>query len=399
MTLQQLAKRKSLTVLGINSGTSADGIDLALVRLTALGKATLIAGRKLSYSSQVRELVLCAADSTNIKIDQIVHLDNLLGQLFGQAAQRFIASQERKGIRVDAVASHGQTVRHLPQKIRLAGHRVHGTLQLGSLDQIARLTGKVVIGDFRQADVALGNEGAPITVAAVGQLLGSRMESRVILNIGGMANYFYFPRGQMARAEAADSGPGNVLSDLLTQRLFRKNYDKNGALAKAGQPSHRLLTLLASDRTLAPATRSTGREQFGAALCDRIIAEGHKLHLSAPDLLATATELTVSRICRHLEPIIRKDRSLRKLYLTGGGAYNSFLRRRLQEALPTIEVTTVAALGMNPGLLEAASYAVMGNACLKSIPLRTLFYPGAKQNLRPILGRIAQPPISVKQGS
>lgn len=353
----------------------------------------------MPYSREVRNLVLQTADSTQISLDQVIYLDNLLGQVFGKAARRFIAAQSRKGIGVDAVASHGQTVRHLPRKTRVAGHAVSGTLQLGSLDQIAHLTGKIVAGDFRQADIALGNEGAPITVAAVGRLLASSTQSRLILNLGGMANYFYFPRGKIAGAEAADSGPGNVLSDLLTQRLLRKKYDKNGAFARVGQPSHRLLTLLASDRSLAQSTRSTGRELFGSELCDRMIAQGHKLQLSAHDLLATAIELTVSRICRHLEPILRKDRSIRKLYLTGGGAYNSFLRKRLQDVLSPLEVTTVAELGMDPGLLEAASYAVMGYACVKSKPLRTLFYPGAKQNLLPILGRLAQPPASEKQGS
>ena len=394
MSLQKLVRKKELTILGLNSGTSADGLDLAVVRCSSGGRTRFQAGTTVNYPAAVRRLVIETADSTTTSLDQIVYLDNLLGQIFGDAAARYLAPLKRRHIVVDAVASHGQTVRHLPSIVRLAGHKLRGTMQLGSLEQIAARTGKIVVGDFRQADIALGNEGAPITVAAVARLLGSASESRLILNVGGMANYFYLPKGKQRPIAAADTGPGNILSDLLAQRLFKRKFDRNGELARAGNSSQRLLSLLTPELNQAQKTTSTGREQFGAALCDRLIALGSDLKLSRQDLLATALEITVLRICAKIEPIVRKDRSVRKLYLTGGGSHNSLLTHRLQEMLPSVAVTTVAELGMDPDLVEAASYAVMGAACLTSQPLQTCFGTRGGQKVRPVLGRIAQPPTA-----
>jgi anhydro-N-acetylmuramic acid kinase len=335
----------------------------------------------------IRSLVLEAADTETIKLDHLIRLDNLLGITFGNAAAKFIQQLKRRRITVDAVASHGQTVRHVPAPVRLAGTAVHGTLQLGSLDQIAARTDRIVVGDFRQADIAIGNEGAPITVAAVARIFGSTTESRLVLNVGGMANYFYLPRNS-ARIIAEDTGPGNVLSDLLTHRLFGRRYDRNGALAARGTASFQLLKAIQSG---SHRTRSTGRELYGAVLADGLLAQGRKLHLSHHDLLATAVELTVESIAARIAPIIRKDGSIGKLYLTGGGIHNSFLRQRLHGRL-SLPVTTVAELGMDPDLVEAASFAAMGAACLRGEPMRTQFAGNNRQRIKPISGRIVQPP-------
>ncbi|MFZ1682951.1 MAG: anhydro-N-acetylmuramic acid kinase [Candidatus Zixiibacteriota bacterium] len=387
MKLDRLLRKQELTILGINSGTSADGIDLAVVRCRTGKPVRFVDGTTIPYNPRLRSLILETADSPTTSLEHLIRLDNLLGVTYGNAAAKFIRRLNRRRITVDAVASHGQTVRHVPTPVKLAGIAVHGTMQLGSLDQIAARTGKIVVGDFRQADIALGNEGAPITVAAVARIFGSPKESRLVLNIGGMANYFFLPRNS-SKIIAEDTGPGNVLSDLLAHRLFGRRYDRNGALAAQGTVSSQLLKTI---RTASHRTRSTGRELYGAALADQLMVQGRKLRLSHHDLLATAVELTVDSIAARIAPILRKDRSIRKLYLTGGGIHNSFLRQRLHDRL-SLPVTTVTELGMDPDLVEAASFAVMGAACLHGESMRTRFKGADSQRVKPISGRIVQPP-------
>ncbi len=403
--LAQPCDRKSLVVLGLNSGTSADGLDLAAVAVRRDGSRltpTFLAGYATTYPAEIRSLILKAADSEKLPVADIVYLDNLLGQVYGRAAAAFISKLKRKRISVDAVASHGQTIRHLPKPVRLAGRAVHGTLQLGSLAQIAAATGKVTVGDFRQGDVAVGGEGAPITVAAMQILFGTRSQSRVIVNVGGMSNYFYFPpMNRRAHILAADCGPGNVLSDLLCRKLYGKPYDRNGSYASKGKASKRLLTLLLSSPYFSGNNRSTGREEFGEKMASRMIRLGKSMRLSPDDLLATAVELTATCIVRSIEPLdsglsgnrrgIRR-RTATGLYLTGGGSHNRFLCRRLSEMMPGRNVTTVRELGMDPDLVEATAFAVMGAAACWSWPLPTQF-GGKPQRRVPISGAIHQPPV------
>jgi anhydro-N-acetylmuramic acid kinase len=383
-------------VVGLNSGTSADGLDLAALAIDRREdryRITQLAGGTRRYPVELRRAVLGMADSAMTSLDEVIFLDQALGQFYGRTVSRFIGRLSRSGIAVDAVASHGQTVRHLPHVKSRAGFRVHGTLQLGSLEQIATHTGRIVIGDFRQADVALGNEGAPITTAAMERLFFTPTESRLIVNIGGMANFFYFPaRRVMPAAAAADCGPGNSLSDLLAEKLFRVPYDRGGRLARTGKASQRLLSLLLSEPFFRDAAVSTGREAFGLSLVEKILVNSRRLRLSRHDIMATAAELTPVSIAATVRPFVQRDRTIRKLYLTGGGIHNRFFARRLSELLDGVTVDSIVSLGFDPDLVEASAYAVMGEAALRSETLPTRFEPWERPPWQPVLGRIIQPP-------
>jgi anhydro-N-acetylmuramic acid kinase len=402
--LRPLLDRKSLVVLGLNSGTSADGLDLAVIRITRRSgrvSTKFLSGKTMTYPTEIRRLILAAADTPRTSVNEIIQLDNLLGRFYGHAARSYLGQLRRRNLQVDAIASHGQTVRHLPAKKRIAGHDVRGTLQLGSIAQIAAITGKVTVGDFRQGDIALGGEGAPITVAAMADLFASSIHARLIVNVGGMANYFYFPKnGSPRQIRAADCGPGNVLSDLLCRRLYGEPFDRGGHHAAQGKVSRRLLSALLASPYFAGKGRSTGREEFGEAMAGRMLTLGKSLKLGADDLLATAVELTVMAISRAVLPFLTDQRTkyttLPKcdgLYLTGGGAHNKFLLGQLSERLGGLPVTTVRDLGMDPDLVEATAYAVMGASTLWSRPLATRF-DGRSQLRRPVLGVICQPPVA-----
>jgi anhydro-N-acetylmuramic acid kinase len=397
--LNRLLNRKQLVVLGLNSGTSADALDLAAVRIRREGRAVtavFLFGKTRRYPTRLRDLIFKAADSSRMRLDDLVLMHNALGEFYAREADRFTRELASRRIKVDLIASHGQTVRHLPEQTRMAGFTVGGSLQLGSLDRIAARTCKTVVGDFRQADIAAGNEGAPITVAAMARLFSRPSQSQIIVNIGGMSNYFYFPAARSGRrVRAADCGPGNSLLDILSKRLYGEEFDRNGRHALAGEISQRLLSVLLAEPFFARKSTSTGREAFGEGLARKILDYGRKLRLTAEDLMATTAELTVASIVQSIEGLVMQDNRLTKLCLTGGGLKNRFLTRRLAEIFDDLEVCSVSDLGIDPDLVEAAAYAVMGEACLRSESLPTAFGAGGRQRRQPVLGLIAQPPQGV----
>jgi anhydro-N-acetylmuramic acid kinase len=395
MSLARIISRKQLTLLGLNSGTSADGLDLAVVRIHRSARSvrvTYLDGRERKFSRDLRKLVLQVADSNVVSLEVLIELDALLGDFFGRTARSLCQRMERQGVKVDVIASHGQTVRHYPRKVRRLGRWAHGTMQLGSLDRIAATTGCLTVGDFRQADVAAGGEGAPITTGAMQRLFGDERESRLIVNIGGMANYFYFPaKSTGEKTAAADCGPGNSLCDILAARLFSQPFDRSGRIAASGQVHERLLSRLQADEFFTGRRTSTGREQFGAAMADVIVGFGRRHRLDNAILMRTAVELTAQSIAHKLRPLLRRDGSLTSLYLTGGGRRNIFLVRRLGQLLPGLTIRAADELGIGADFIEAAAYAVMGEACLRGEagPATTA---SKNRQLRPVPGRIAQPP-------
>ncbi len=400
MSLERIARKRTLNVLGLNSGTSADALDMAAVSITrsrGTVKVTQLAVAGKRIGQQMQELVFQVTDSKTTTTGQIILLDNLLGKFMGRAAAAFIRKLARDGIAIDMTASHGQTVRHLPGKTRFGDQWINGSLQLGSIDMIATQTGKTTVGDFRQADIALGNEGAPITTGAMRRIFSDGRKSRLIVNIGGMSNYFHFPGPKSGLpVSAADCGPGNSLSDILSTRLFGKRCDRSGRRAASGTLSNRLLSLLLGDPFFTGKALSTGRETFGSEMVERIIEFGHRFKLRKKDLLRTAVELTTNAIAIKVWPLVRRDVGLTRLYLTGGGRHNRFLVERLGQHLPDLDIRSIDELGLHADYVEAAAYAVLGEACLRSEPLPVSSrMPRGKST--PVLGRIAQPPVSWSQ--
>jgi anhydro-N-acetylmuramic acid kinase len=393
MSLAKLMQKPKLVVLGLNSGTSADGVDMAALEINRQKNsytARFIRGKSASYPAKLRSNILDLADSPSTSLERIILVNNAIGEFFGSNAVSFVNLLSKKGVNVDIISSHGQTVRHIPAPI--GGERnSRGTLQLGSLELISTLSGKITVGDFRQADIAMGNEGAPITVAAMQRLFQSNLESRLIVNIGGISNYFYFPKDN-GNPQAADCGPGNSLCDILCSKLFKVKFDVKGKIAQTGKPSKRVLTLLMAGPFFTGKTISTGREVFGETMAERIINLGKKFAMSHQDVISTAAELTVTAIVHKMKPLIETDPGLSNLYLTGGGRKNRFFVKRLQQMLPNIKILNADQLGFNADFIESAAYAVMGEAAIRSEALRTSFNGKKPKGPNPVLGKIVQPP-------
>ncbi len=392
--LAQLHRKKNLVVIGLNSGTSADGLDLAAIKISFTGKAPRIkflSGKTVPYPSKLHKQVNRAVIEDISSMDQLIALDRALGHFYGFQAAKFISGLKRKKIKPDLVASHGQTVRHLPGKIKIERKKESGTLQLGHPETIAAITGLVTVADFRQGDIALGGEGAPITVKGMWAIFASKKEPRLLINIGGIANYFLFPKNTGPnKVRAADCGPGNSLIDIIVSRYFNRRFDPGGKIASRGKISMRLLSLLTADNFIKKKYGpSTGRERFGVRFAEKIVEYSLKLGLTKYDILATTTELTAVAISNTIDKLIGKY-GIDDIYLFGGGAKNNFLRERLNANLPDINLRNVSDLGFDPDYLEATCYALQGAWTVRGEASGLPQVTGASQPA--IAGRIIQPP-------
>nr|MBN2276658.1 anhydro-N-acetylmuramic acid kinase [candidate division Zixibacteria bacterium] len=391
--LDKVFRKKNLVVVGLNAGTSADGLDLAAARINFQSVhpgIKYITGQSVSYPTVLRSMVDDAINNRLRSLDEYIYLDRRLGIFYGEQASRFCRSLIKSGIKPDLLGSHGQTVRHLPGQVKIGRRMESGTLQPGHPESIAGRCGLPVVADFRQADIAAGGEGAPITSYAMWLLFGNSSHHRLMLNIGGIANYFLFPAGDKAvKMMAADCGPGNSLLDIITRKFFNRMFDQGGRLAARGVPSRRLLLALMADNFLkGKYGPSTGRERFGEQFARKIIGMAADLKLNKHDILATTTELTAAAIARTLKKFPRKY-GLNEFYLFGGGMKNPYLIERLKFYFPGISFISVDRLGFNPDYLEAVCYAVMGGLAVKGIPSGLPHITGARKTS--MAGRIVQP--------
>ena len=358
-------------------------------------KINFIKGATVRYPKKLGALINDAIDNRIKSIDTIIELDRKLGAFYGEQAFNFCQTLAKKKIYPDIIASHGQTIRHLPGKVKIGRRSESGTLQLGHPETVANRTGLITVADFRQADIAAGGEGAPITCWAMRHLFASKSESRMLINIGGIANYFLIPGKSSAKKMiAADCGPGNSLIDIITSKYFGKRIDYGGKLASKGKISFRLLTILLADNFLkGKYGPSTGKERFGEKFAKKIISYGSRMGLKKFDILATTTELTAVGIANSIEKIIGKNR-INKIYLLGGGTSNKFLIKRLGANLPGVRFFSVDRLGFNPDYLEAVCYAIMGAGTITGLATILGHITGAGENS--LGGRTIQPPQTAR---
>lgn len=358
-------------VVGLMTGTSADAVDAALVRFRGTGLASrheLIAYDESPYDDALRREVLAVASAESLPLERVMRLDAALAESYAGVVDRLL---ERAGVRrseVEAIGCHGQTVRHLP---RSPGSRAL-TLQIGSASTLAERTGFTVVSDFRTRDTAAGGEGAPLVPLADWWLFRSDEESRVLLNLGGMANVTHLPRGgSLEEVLAFDTGPGNVVLDGLvgeaTAGLAR--HDEGGLMAARGQVRDGLLgELLADPFFEQPPPRSTGRERFGHRYASRLREMGEALGLSLDDLLATAVELTAASIARAIRRFLVPRGGVDAVVASGGGVRNATLMLAIRRQLDGIRVERLEDLGVRADAKEALAFALLAHVTLSGEP-------------------------------
>ena len=396
-----------MRVLGMMSGTSADGIDVALVRIpgqppTLAGKAArgqsnfsarLEAHFHLPYPGYIREAVLRLANGAPTTTAEVSELNFLLGEQFARAAMAACKKWRIPLKAISLIGSHGQTIFHLGASARFQGKvRAPSTLQIGETSVIAERTGIPTIGDFRPADMAAGGQGAPLVPFVDYLLYRDARRGRVALNIGGIANVSVIPAGARPRdVFAFDTGPGNMVVDALVERITRGKaaYDRDARMALAGRTIPELLARLLRDPYLRKKPpKSAGREQFGAEYAARLMAWGNRHHRPPADLVRTATLFTSLSIADAFRRFIMPRAKVQELIVTGGGAQNPLLMGQLAAALPGIEIIPANRFSVSAEAKEAFAFAVLA---YESYHGRANNLPSATGAAHPaVLGKLAR---------
>lgn len=396
--IENYAKAKERLVIGLISGTSADGVDAALVKIVGREpkRVEMIAFTTKPYPTEIRETVLRV--SHNGDVETLCWLNFVLGEIFAEAALEVIKVAGVSAKRVSLIGSHGQTVRHLPPKpsssVPRPLSRQVGTLQIASPAVIAFRTGIPVVSDFRTKDMAAGGQGAPLVPLVDWLLLRHSRKNRIALNIGGIANLTVLPAGARASDVVAfDSGTGNMLIDGAVRHFScgQESFDRNGEWAKRGKVDKNLLRWLMRHPFLRqPPPKSTGREMFGESFLQRILERSKRLGLAPHDVVATLTAFTASSVADAIERfVLPKVGSVDELIVSGGGANNPVLMAMLKERMPQISIHRSDEFGINADAKEAIAFAVLAHRTVMGLAGNLPSATGAKMPV--ILGSITLP--------
>jgi len=379
--------------IGLMSGTSADGVDAALVQINGSARSTRIhlhAFHTYPFPEGMREAILAASDPRMSTVDLLCRLNVALGEVFAEAACEVARLAGISLSSVDLIGSHGQTVRHLPEPSPLWGYPIRATLQLGEPSVIAERTGVTTVADFRPRDMAAGGEGAPLAPYVHYLLFGDALRPRVIHNIGGISNVTLLPAGgELADVLAFDTGPGNMPIDGAVGRLTQgqETFDKDGVRARRGQVHRPLVEeLLAHPFLPRHPPKSTGREAFGAAFLDQVFTRGMELGVLGDDLIATLTAFTAATMADAYRRFVLTRLSQVESVLCGGGSRNPTLTAWLRRELPDIEWRMCDDFGISADALEAVTFAVLAHATVCGQAANVPTATGAQQAV--LLGKV-----------
>lgn len=396
------AKPSNLPVryaVGLMSGTSVDGIDAAVVRMTGAAgtrpEVKLLGFENIPYPAPVRDEIFALFDVKEATLDRVGRLHVWLGELFAEAALSVIAKSGLTPGDISHIGSHGQTLYHHPTDELIGGYALRYTVQIGEGSVIAARTGITCVSDFRPADMAVGGQGAPLVPFTEYLLYGEETRTLLLQNIGGIGNMTVLPANCPPEdVFAFDTGPGNMLIDGLVTHMSggKSKMDAGGAIASRGHPSEQLLDLLIQEPYYYQSLpKSTGRELFGSAYIARLLAYQQKNNLSDEDLVATVTMLTARSISDSYRRYVRKRYPADMLIVGGGGSYNPVLLRYLQAEMEPlgVQVLTQEQLGQNSDAKEAVAFALLADYTLARRPNNL---PAATGASRPVvMGKISYP--------
>ena len=378
-----------MIVLGLMSGTSADGIDTAITKIQGTGhklQVSLIGFHSVAYSENIRDRILIIAEKGTVS--DICHMNVLLGEHFARAA---LACMRRFGLsleKVQLIGSHGQTIYHRPIPVRepTVG-AIRSTLQIGDAAVIAERTGITTVSDFRARDLAAGGEGAPLAPYAHHLLFGHQSLTRLVVNLGGIANVTLLPAGGIIRdVRAFDTGPCNMLLDGLVSVLSdgKQIMDRGGKVAKRGQVDSRLLERLLRHPFISkPPPKSTGREEFGHSFITQILNSTRRRKLSPEDILSTCCRFIAASISMTQQWF---NHSIDEVVLGGGGVFNQRLMNEITQVFHPISVNRMEAHGSHSKAFEAEAFAVLAYQTFQGICANVPTVTGARHPV--ILGSI-----------
>jgi len=297
--LYQIANKPSRKILGLMSGTSMDGLDIALCEITGGGlntKVTLLQFATLAYDNTMKEQILSVFSKEMVSLEKLTLLNAWIATQHAKMVNETLHTWNIPNTEIDLIASHGQTIYHAPKSLHPHDEFENATLQIGDGDHIAVKTGIITISDFRQKHIAAGGEGAPLALFGDYLLCADAIENRLLLNIGGIANYTYLPaNAKLNEVCSTDTGPGNTMMDAYMRKHYQKPYDKDGAIAQEGNINYVLLNKLLEEAFFAlEIPKTIGPELFNIAFVEKALLATGLTQMKVPDIMATLALFTAT---------------------------------------------------------------------------------------------------------
>lgn len=370
--LYEISRKESRLIVGLMSGTSLDGLDIALCKIQGSGfdtKLEILYFDTLPYEEQFRTSIRKVFAKTEINQQDLCSLNPYVALVHAKLINAALRNWNISPQEIDLIASHGQTIYHAPHSLTKNFDRPNSTLQIGDGDHIAVNTGIITLSDFRQKHIAAGGEGAPLAAYGDYLLFTDGIENRILLNIGGISNFTFLPhRGSGSKAFATDLGPGNTLMNQYMFEHYGREMDSDAAIARSGVVNDDLLNHLLNETFLeSPFPKTTGPELFNLGYLLQKQKESETMDLSHRDVMATLNMFSASAIVDGIKTVVR-DLSNVAVYVSGGGIHNSLLMQNIRNGLDGIKVASIEALAMNPDAKEACLFAVLANETVAGAP-------------------------------
>lgn len=394
--LIEISSKDVRHVIGLMSGTSVDGIDIAIVKICGEYpkiRTELLSFNNIPYEESIREKIFELFDPKQSTVEKIGYMNFLLGEVYSKAILESIKSAGLTIHDVDVIGSHGQTIYHAPKIDTGDGYPVSYTVQIGEGAVIANRTGIPCVSDFRVADMAVGGQGAPLVPYTEYLLYKSDVKNILLQNIGGIGNITVIPAGcSSAKVSAFDTGPGNMIIDGLVEKitLGKMRMDIGGNIAKKGIINNKLLDYLKeSEYYLIPPPKSTGREYFGKEYVEAVYLFMKENGISDEDGVKTVTYLTAWSIADSYNRFIKKECKADELIIGGGGSYNPVLVDYIRQemSLHGVQTFTQEELGLSSDAKEAIAFAILADAAIKGEPNNLPSVTGAKSPV--VMGKIS----------
>jgi anhydro-N-acetylmuramic acid kinase len=367
--LFQIASKTSRKIIGLMSGTSLDGLDVAFCEISDFGEKTkvnLLNFETIDYSEDLKFEIRKVFAKKQINFQHLALLNEYIGNIHGEMILECLKKWNISAIEVDLIASHGQTVMHAPKILHQQEKFSNATLQIGDGDHIAVKTGIITISDFRQKHLASGGEGAPLAVYGDYFVFGQKGENRILLNMGGIANFTFLPSSlNPEEVFVTDTGTGNTLIDAFTRHYFPElSYDKNAEISKKGTINQELLlTLKNNDFFKKPFPKTTGPELFSKDYVFDAQISSNTNNINVNDLLATLTQFSAETITEAIKYAIKNSNNPNDnftIYISGGGMHNPLLVETLKKLLP-YKFKKTNDLGISGDAKEAVLFAILAN--------------------------------------
>lgn len=367
--LTTIAQKKQRRIIGLMSGTSVDGLDIAYCTISGDGHDSAIeltAFETIAYDPGFKAEIKSVFSKKEVDFEKLCLLNPWVAQQQAAIINTFLQKNKIKKEDVDLIASHGQTVYHAPKALHQQEKFSNATLQIGDGDHMAVETGIITISDFRQKHIAAGGEGAPLAVYGDFFIFSKKGEDRIMLNMGGIANFTFLPGSMDAnKIFSTDTGTGNTLMDALMQQHFPGRYfDEDSAVAKKGTINSALLNALKDHPFFQQSfPKTTGPELFNLHYLQTAKEKSGTTDLNVYDTMATLNAFSAQTIAEAIMKTMPQNSDFH-LYASGGGIHNPLLMQQIKQLLPDIPIHLTSELGINPDAKEAALFAILANECI-----------------------------------